>query len=659
MILLSLQVCLASGNLPVLDTWQHVALGSNVDAIGVVDGGFAAVLSNGRVRASTDARTWTTVAELQRDDRVWFNDAGLTVFAVRKDATGGALAAILHTSDLIEFETLLERELTLPEYALERPAAHYDNRNFWRRPLAHAGAGWIAIFDSGAYLEILYSEDGVQWTSTLFAPGWKFANAYRHATGDLLITHAVHSRWLRSADGLQWDVYSTFVGQYTWYNNQYVGLRTADKPAIFVSVNAEDWAELPVVLDNGPSNLIVGQDRLLIINIATKIWVSIDGVTWLVSTLPDWVGAGDGFPQTTGGFFNGRFWLVRTVNTPPGSPVDNSSQILSSVDGVNWIEEAALPAGYVNQGIPLTSVQAALPGSLAALPTGEQTIPVECTDAGVSVAIRARPEKPGTFALYHTDTAGTEWIVDTNWGVAWYFADLPAQPRQLLVHNGVFLCRTNNHFALYDAYQSHLPQPWVPNSLSADHETHIEVRWHPVAGADTYAIWRATGLAMLLSSEALEWIGETSATRWIDDDPDLVKKRNYAYAITAHAADGRYSLPGRMMDGRLWDIESRLDYYEWFEPWKARWVSFDWFGRAIYSDPFPWIWSLGHGWWCLHEVKYGFWVLDRHLGWLWTQSGIYPYFHQATLDRWLYYQQGTIIPRWFHDCAAGVWLEVE
>lgn len=78
---------------------------------------------------------------------------------------------------------------------------------------------------------------------------------------------------------------------------------------------------------------------------------------------------------------------------------------------------------------------------------------------------------------------------------------------------------------------------------------------------------------------------------------------------------------------------------------------------------YPWLWSLDHQWWALHEEasdEAGWWAYDLQLGWLYTAIGKEDGYPFLFLDgRWLYYLPGSAQPRNFWDYRTEAWMKVE
>jgi len=82
-----------------------------------------------------------------------------------------------------------------------------------------------------------------------------------------------------------------------------------------------------------------------------------------------------------------------------------------------------------------------------------------------------------------------------------------------------------------------------------------------------------------------------------------------------------------------------------------------WMGFVI-DDQFPWVYHYEHGWVFIDaERDDDVWFRDRHLGWLFTTSSLYPYLYANSLDQWIYFLPGSLSPnRWFYTGQDG-WIQ--
>jgi len=49
------------------------------------------------------------------------------------------------------------------------------------------------------------------------------------------------------------------------------------------------------------------------------------------------------------------------------------------------------------------------------------------------------------------------------------------------------------------------------------------------------------------------------------------------------------------------------------------------------------------------------WFYTTDMGWVYTDSGLYPWLYINQENQWLYYQNGTTAPRWFWNANTGLW----
>ena len=78
------------------------------------------------------------------------------------------------------------------------------------------------------------------------------------------------------------------------------------------------------------------------------------------------------------------------------------------------------------------------------------------------------------------------------------------------------------------------------------------------------------------------------------------------------------------------------------------WKTLPWFGT--YSElGNHWIWHAEHGYLQVHpdSIPSDIWFYDAQLGWLWTNSTLYPNLYRLATGVWMWYRTGTSNPRWF------------
>jgi hypothetical protein len=68
------------------------------------------------------------------------------------------------------------------------------------------------------------------------------------------------------------------------------------------------------------------------------------------------------------------------------------------------------------------------------------------------------------------------------------------------------------------------------------------------------------------------------------------------------------------------------------------------------------IYHRRHGWLSVAGNEGSCWLYDYQLGWLYTNTSLYPFLWSANRQAWLYYWNGTQQPRWFFDYALGQWF---
>ena len=85
------------------------------------------------------------------------------------------------------------------------------------------------------------------------------------------------------------------------------------------------------------------------------------------------------------------------------------------------------------------------------------------------------------------------------------------------------------------------------------------------------------------------------------------------------------------------------------------WYHLDWFG-FFYVTPSQYIYHMEHGWTLVPSSSTDSLVLgDAKLGWLWTSESYYPYLYQYRNAFWLWYEPGSVDPRWFYITIFQFW----
>ena len=85
--------------------------------------------------------------------------------------------------------------------------------------------------------------------------------------------------------------------------------------------------------------------------------------------------------------------------------------------------------------------------------------------------------------------------------------------------------------------------------------------------------------------------------------------------------------------------------------WK--WLS--WFGFFVdYGD--GWIWHNEHHlMFASGTSTSSIWLYTPDMGWLWTSNSQYPFLYRSSPAAWLWYQKGSVGPRWFYNLTTSTW----
>ena len=111
-------------------------------------------------------------------------------------------------------------------------------------------------------------------------------------------------------------------------------------------------------------------------------------------------------------------------------------------------------------------------------------------------------------------------------------------------------------------------------------------------------------------------------------------------AVDAATATQETALVGTLVSNN-WYSSSWMDYY---------------FASTTTGN--YWFYHYTLGWLYFGGVSgNGAWYYDSALGWLWTTSSEYPLFYQSNGSKWLYYNKGSLNPRYFYDTSTNIWSE--
>ena len=105
----------------------------------------------------------------------------------------------------------------------------------------------------------------------------------------------------------------------------------------------------------------------------------------------------------------------------------------------------------------------------------------------------------------------------------------------------------------------------------------------------------------------------------------------------------------------------RIDPSKDMSPWQNAtdlgigWKWLDWFG-FFNTNNAPWIYHDLHGWLYPFQEPSGtvFWDADMNAFW-WTNETTYPYVYRFSDGSWLFYEIGSVNPRWFYSFTTNRW----
>ncbi len=610
---------------PGAPAWQYTHTGGSVNALTEHDGEFIALRSDGALLFSGDARAWEKRAAFESQTRMHaVGDAYLFLSLAGEPRDITRTAIIRRTTDFESFDTVFESEV--------------PRSTTWRNALLETPGGSAALLSGSDHTEILLTADGTEWNSVFSTPGPALRDAWTTPTGRTALTLAgsFPVPWLESYDGVEWTHHNTFIGKYVALNGMYIGIGALWATAgAFASPDTHVWTRADVDLPPGPPSIAAGNGRAVIQFNARSTLVTTDGRTWTHADLPE--PAENPPHRVTFGFFNGRFWLSRTALYPPegfgGDGGFGEPEVFSSVDGIVWTGEEAMPPDFTDESGVETISETPLPEESVAIPLSVTPVAAEASYGLTHVRLALEPDT-GRHALFQTIADGPERRVDTTWGSV--LTGDGHDPFKLVAANGVFLVRNvHGRLGFFEDGSDYLPQP-VARFEGPASEFAVRLWWEPVDGADFYRIHRETEMDGGDAVRPLVNVGETTATVWLDQDEELDKENAYRYTVTAHADDGRESHPGRRVDTRLMRV---WDFFEMPPPTIGQpvgtWFPVPYVGYGNTAHK-PWTRTLGGRWWHIHEVHRGFWAWDAGSEqWLWSALDAYPWVYDPESREWI------------------------
>lgn len=133
-----------------------------------------------------------------------------------------------------------------------------------------------------------------------------------------------------------------------------------------------------------------------------------------------------------------------------------------------------------------------------------------------------------------------------------------------------------------------------------------------------------------------------------EDVADLAGKL-FAAQVAAVIEDPRYA-------ARFSSTFDRLEHFP------GGWKRSEWFGWFSTAED-PWVFHAELGWVAFEMVgmdEENFWYYDGSMGWVWTQSGMYPVLYRHDMASWLLSQRSSFSgtdQRWFFDYGSGNWIQ--
>ncbi len=606
--------------------WQYTHTGGSVTALTTHAGEFVALRADGALIFSSDARTWEKRAAVEPGARMHAKgDAYLFLSLVGEPHDQTRTAVIRRTADFESFDTVFEGEV--------------PRSTSWRDVLLETPGGSAALLSGSNHTEILLTADGMEWNSVLQIPGPALREAWITPAGGtaLALSGAFPVQWLESTDGVEWTHHNAFIGSYVALNGIYIGIGTPWATAgAFVSQDTHTWTRAEVDLPPGPPCIAAGNGRAVIQFNARSTLVTTDGQTWVLANLPEPAAS---LPHRVNFvYFKGRFWLSREALPPPeeieiGGAGYGEPEVFSSVDGLVWTHEDAMPPDFADESGVETISETPLPEDSVSVSLSRAPVAAEAFH-GLTFVRLAFESDTGRHAVFQTIADGPEMRVNTNWGSI--LTGHAHEPFKLVADDGVFLVRNvHGRLGFFEDGADYLPQP-VARFDGPESEFAVRLWWEPVEGADFYRVHRETEADGDDAVPPLVTVGETTETVWLDQDEELDKENAYRYTVTAHADDGRESHPGHRVDTRLMRVWDFLEFPPptigpptdtWFP------VPYVGYGHAAHN---PWTRTLGNRWWHINEVRRGFWAWDAAAEqWLWSALDAYPWVYDPEAAEWI------------------------
>jgi hypothetical protein len=94
-------------------------------------------------------------------------------------------------------------------------------------------------------------------------------------------------------------------------------------------------------------------------------------------------------------------------------------------------------------------------------------------------------------------------------------------------------------------------------------------------------------------------------------------------------------------------------------PEAPNWWNSTWLGTYYSTDDSGWILHSELGWiFALPSPESGVWFWLQERGWMWTDSGLYPYLFDNPSSSWVYFYGGDQRRLLFYNYKLGSWIQV-
>ena len=208
--------------------------------------------------------------------------------------------------------------------------------------IAYGGGKFVALSSTGVPVQLIYSNDGINWTSGSISN----ENFYDLTYDGSMFVASAGGAVLRSTDGINWLKSTSGVVNSAWRgitygNGKYVAVTNGGSQKAMYSTDAINWTNVSTSNDSyrwygvtyGGGVFVAVGDLA-----GARAMYSFDGINWTTATVPaDFKGTSFASGSVTYG--DGKFVAVAS-STYTGSDV---RRVMHSYDGITWYSSAPVP----------------------------------------------------------------------------------------------------------------------------------------------------------------------------------------------------------------------------------------------------------------------------------------------------------------------------